>query len=950
MEPLGDRDPRRIGPFLILGRLGAGGMGTVFRGRSPSGRLVAVKTVHEHLAADPEFRERFAREVTAARRVNGFYTAEVVDADASAAVPWMATRFVDGPSLRDRVRGQGPLTAGEVFVLGAGIAEALVCIQEAGLVHRDLKPSNVVLAADGPVVIDFGIAHLAEGVTLTDTGVLLGTFEYISPEQASGGSVTPAADIFSLGGLLHFAAVGAPAFGTGHPWELMHRVNTTEPDLTRIADPDLLALVTRCLDKDPVRRPSPRQIVSACAGRVVLPDGAALPDRAARSPDRAARSPEQPGETDPAGQPRPGLPSRRALLIGAAGTGLLGTVGAVVALRANGDGSGAPRLLRAVPAHTTQVLGVVFAPDGATFAAVEDTHRISLWRTSDGGLARTLTGHSYLVLGVAWSPGGRTLATASQDNTVRIWDAATGATVRVLSGHSDWVTAVAYAPDGKTLASAGRELTLRTWDSASGASPYTVTVGRWIWAVAYAPDSATLAAAGDDRTVQIRAARTGAAVRVLTGHTAGVRSVTYAPDGKTLASVGADGTARIWRAADGSPVRTLTGHSGTVNSVAYVPDGKTLATAGDDGTVRLWSAASGNPAGTFHDHTDAVTGVAFTRDGSRWATSDRGGTVRIRDAAGRTVAVRPPATGSGISLAYAPDGVTIATCGGDRTVRLWDVATGAARRTLRGHTDRVNAVRFAPDGRRVASGSDDGTARVWNIADGRLLTTVRPPPDPIEVGQPAANVYGVGFTPDGRLLISCGIAGVQAWNLATGASVRQLMATAGTLDCLDVADVADGPIVAVGSRFGAVTLWSPVAGTVPAVLEEHVGWVQAVAFGPRAGVLASGGEDRVVRVWDVASGTVRARLVGHVGAVNCAAFVRGADLLVTGGEDGVRIWDVAAGRTVATLNGPDARASGIAVAPDGRTLATIGGDGTLRIWDLTGSWSGIPAATSRTGQ
>ncbi|HEY6797731.1 MAG TPA: serine/threonine-protein kinase, partial [Kineosporiaceae bacterium] len=224
VDPLTERDPVRMGRYVLQGRLGSGGMGTVFLGRSPSGRAVAVKTIHPHLARDPQFRARFAREVAAAVRVNGFYTAQVVDADADAPVPWMATRFIDGPSLTQRVATDGPLPPPEVFRLAAGIAEALVCIHAEGLVHRDLKPSNVVLAAEGPQVIDFGIARVVEpgalttdDGTLTGTGGVVGTFEYMSPEQAAGEPVTTATDVFSLGGLLHFAATGRPAFGSGHP-------------------------------------------------------------------------------------------------------------------------------------------------------------------------------------------------------------------------------------------------------------------------------------------------------------------------------------------------------------------------------------------------------------------------------------------------------------------------------------------------------------------------------------------------------------------------------------------------------------------------------------------------------------------------------------------------------------------------------------------------------------
>lgn len=249
-------DPRQVGRYRIVARLGAGGMGQVFLGRSPGGRSVAVKVVRAELAQDAGFRRRFAREVAAARRVTGVFTAAVLDADLEGAPAWLATEYVPGMSLGEAVERQGPWPESAVLALGAGLAEALEAIHGAEVVHRDLKPSNVLLASDGPRVIDFGIS-VTDGVSgLTQTGMVIGTPGFMSPEQLmTGGQVGPASDVFSLGAVLVFAATGAGPFGSATPHALYYRIVHEEPGLSGLP-PALGAVAARCLAKEPGQRPT----------------------------------------------------------------------------------------------------------------------------------------------------------------------------------------------------------------------------------------------------------------------------------------------------------------------------------------------------------------------------------------------------------------------------------------------------------------------------------------------------------------------------------------------------------------------------------------------------------------------------------------------------------------------------------------------------------------------
>ena len=253
MEPLSADDPRQIGEFSLRSRLGAGGMGRVYLAFSPGGRAVAMKVVHPGLAADPEFLRRFRNEVAAARAVSGMYTAPVVGAGIDDDPPWLATAYVPGPPLAEVVSRYGPLPETAVWRLAAGLAEALRAVHACGLVHRDLKPGNVLLAADGPHVIDFGISRAFEGTSVTSTGMVVGTPGYMSPEQAEGQQVGPPSDVFSLGCVLAYAATGNAPFGGGSAASILYRVVTAEPDLSGVPA-NLRQVITACLAKNPAER------------------------------------------------------------------------------------------------------------------------------------------------------------------------------------------------------------------------------------------------------------------------------------------------------------------------------------------------------------------------------------------------------------------------------------------------------------------------------------------------------------------------------------------------------------------------------------------------------------------------------------------------------------------------------------------------------------------------
>ncbi|MER5983581.1 bifunctional serine/threonine-protein kinase/ABC transporter substrate-binding protein [Streptomyces sp. NPDC001787] len=373
MDELRPSDPSWIGGHRLLGRLGAGGMGVVYLGRTDAGALAAIKVILPEYAQDDDFRTRFRREVEAARSVHSPWAVPVAGAETEGERPWLATAFVPGPALSDAVARRGPLPARSVMVLGRLLSRALTSVHTAGLVHRDVKPGNVLLTTDGPRLIDFGIARATDATALTSTDLIVGSPGFLSPEQASGGGTAagPASDIFSLGCLLAYAATGRPPFGSGAVQALLYRTVHDEPDLDGVDDAGLRALLTACLAKDPGERPTAAEIdgriTEDVPGRPVewLPEDVvrliadrsaamlALPDidvTAAEEPatplePALSDAPAEPGEPGESGAPAARSGRRRFLLLAAGGAvALAGGTFAAVRLAgedADSDGQGA---------------------------------------------------------------------------------------------------------------------------------------------------------------------------------------------------------------------------------------------------------------------------------------------------------------------------------------------------------------------------------------------------------------------------------------------------------------------------------------------------------------------------------------------------------------------------------------------------------------------------------
>jgi WD40 repeat protein len=491
--------------------------------------------------------------------------------------------------------------------------------------------------------------------------------------------------------------------------------------------------------------------------------------------------------------------------------------------------------LRTIKGHSNlvnSVRSVAFSPDGKTLASGSADNAVKLWDVSTGTELRSLQVN--FVNSVAFSPDGKTLASGGNDTAVKLWDVSTGTELRSLKGHSAFVFSVAFSPDGKTLASGSDDNTIKLWDVSTGTELGSLEVNSWVHSVAFSPDGKTLASGGSYfDAVKLWDVSTGTESRSLKGHSHQVYLVAFSPDGKTLASVNHNPatlyqtTVTLWDISTGAESRTLK-ESYSVTLVAFSPDGKTLAGGCSDGAVKLWDVSTGTGLRTLKGHSEPVWSVAFSPDGKTLASGGDDNTVKLatvtalgldRPALANTLKLWEVLTGTELrtlkhsspvqSLAFSPDGSTLASGGDDNTVKLWNVSTGTELRTFKGHSDWVTSVAFSPDGKTMASGSADNTVKLWDTSTGTELRTLK--------GH-SERVNSIAFSPDGKTLAS-------------------------------------------GSADNTVKLWDVSTGAELRTIKGHSNLVDSVEFSPNSKYLVSGSIDTSIKVWEVASGEELASLI-----------------------------------------------------------------------------------------
>ncbi|MFD9408239.1 serine/threonine-protein kinase [Streptomyces sp. NPDC059989] len=386
VHPARPGDPKKIGPYRVIGRLGSGGMGTVHAALDPQGVRVAVKVIHAAQAQDAEFRARFRREVQLSARVSGPCLIPLLAADPEAEAPWLATEYAPGPTLNQHLTAYGPPTGGSLYALATGTAQALAAIHQAGVVHRDVKPQNVILSPAGPRVLDFGIAHAADGTSVTRTGVMTGTPGWISPEQYRTGTAGPAGDVFAWGALIAYAATGRLPFGTGAPDVVAFRVMSGEADLDGIPD-ELRRIVEQALTKEPEDRPTAEEAAEQCALLLSAQATQAIAQGGAPTMvgDLIAAEWDMPSLDDPTWHAPPRSLKRVVVGVAVAAAVAGGLTGGIAALDTGEDGRsrrGNAQGNSATPSNTTNTTNTTTQPDPLMSAA--DKSRQDTAKTDSG--------------------------------------------------------------------------------------------------------------------------------------------------------------------------------------------------------------------------------------------------------------------------------------------------------------------------------------------------------------------------------------------------------------------------------------------------------------------------------------------------------------------------------------------------------------------------------------
>ncbi|GAB4444213.1 MAG: NB-ARC domain-containing protein [Anaerolineae bacterium] len=607
---------------------------------------------------------------------------------------------------------------------------------------------------------------------------------------------------------------------------------------------------------------------------------------------------------------------------------------------------------------------VGFSPDGKIVAAGANDGHIRLWQAVNGRPIGVIPAHASTVRTLAFSPDGQFLASGSFDHTVRLWDARTWQPRHILRGHADAVLSVAFSADSRTLASGSADCTVRLWQIETGQCDHILRGHTgWVYGLAFSPDGQTVATGSDDHTVRLWDVPTKQPGAILKGHKAGVLDVAISPDGQILASGSADQTVCLWWiSGNTSPEREnchiLQGHTNSVAALAFSRDGRFLVSGGYDHTAHLWdiselsahNQADNVPAKAHLRHIlradDWIEDVAFSPDGQTLATGSLDRTVRLFNvASGQLQQLLQGVATTAYSVAFSPDGQTLAGGSADGTVCLWYSHTGEVRHILPGHTYLVRSVAFSPDGQTLASGSEDKTVRLWEVDTGQLRQILQGYSD---------RITAVAFSPDGARLASSSDDGtVNIWDVAAGQLRHSLPGHSERVT--SVAFSPDGQLLASGSNDRTVQLWQvDTLETKPAphILMGHTDWIRAIAFSPNGQLLASASTDYTVRLWGVVAALetggnptdaglspddkiVQHILSGHTNWVNAIAFHPDGQLLASGSSDHtVRLWNVTDGQEHNLLEGHTHWVMSVAFSPDGKTLATGSGDETVRLWDV----------------
>jgi WD40 repeat protein len=873
----------RFGRYQVQGIVGRGGMGIVLKAFDPGlHRVVAIKVLNPRLATSAAARKRFLREARAAASVAHEHVVTIHAVDESSGLPYLVMQYVAGQSLQQRIDRDGPLELEAILRIGMQTAAGLAAAHAQGLVHRDVKPANILLenGVERVKITDFGLARAVDDASLTQSGVVAGTPQYMAPEQARAEAVDHRSDLFSLGSVLYAMCTGRSPFRADSTFAVLKRVCEDTPRPIREVNasiPDWLGeIVTRLHAKAPAERfPSALEVaerLGAELARLQHPTTITRPAATTVSLERVQSSVGPDFESDPVKQRAPRSVGWRRLAWAAALIALL--IGALAFSDASGVTHVSDYLATVLRIPTRDGTLVIEAepfpaPSWPGSSPWDDSRpgRPTSMNSSTFVAMRFWTGHAGSVKSVTIAPDGSIALSGSGyptgDATARLWDPWTGREIRSLGGSElGQVLGVAISPDGRRALTCGESPVIRLWDATSGTE-----------------------------------------IRRLEGHSGPVNAVAFSPDGRRAVSAGmADAMVRLWDLETGREIRRLEGHTSKVFCVAFSPDGKRVASGSEDRAVLVWDVATGETTQKLSGMLKGVESIAFSSDGRR-------------------------------VLAGGQDGIGW----------LWDVESGRELRRLIGHDGIIASVAFVPGSDRAVTASPqrgqvagDGTMRMWDVDTGQEIARFTNPEND--------GFWSVAVAPDGRHAITGGPRGlIRLWKLPepdTRTAPRN-PAVAGELgimkghsnEIVAMAMPADGRFALSGGEDFTIRQWDLLKGQETHKLEYH--WpISDVAVSESGRYVVAGCLDTMVYFWDNESGSGEP-LKGHKRKVRAVAISRDGRFALSGSEENeLRYWDLAQTRELRQLSGHSKGTCGVAISPDGRLGLSGSVDGTARLWDL----------------
>ena len=949
-----------VGSYKLLSVLGEGGCGMVYLAEQqrPVKRRVALKIIKPGMDTKQVI-ARFEAERQALALLDHPNIAHVYTAGTTeAGRPYFVMEYVKGVPITEHCDRQ-KLNVVERLELFLQVCDAISHAHQKGIIHRDIKPSNILVLFEGqkalPKIIDFGVAKaisqpLTDRTLFTEHGQLLGTPEYMSPEQAemTVQDIDTRSDIYSLGVVLYELLTGTLPFDR----KTLEKAGFGEIQrIIREQDPPRPSTRVSSLGEEATKIAQSRRTGIASLTKQLHKELEWIPLKAMRK-DRTRRYRSASELADDVQNYLKGAPliagpesaayrlkkfvwRNRVSVMAVAAIAVALVVGLMVStmmyLRAEALRE------QAEQAHQKEVVARARAEEAENTAQEQrklaqeraEAYRRAMYRNNlalakeainESNIGRaekllnscepemcgwewerlkyisdqsitTFRGHKDWIYSSAISPDGRRIASASDDKTVKVWDTATGTELMTLKGHKEWVRSVVFSPDGTHIASGGGDKTIKIWDSETGTEVMTLKHDNYVYSVAFSPDGKRIASGGGDKTIKVWDSATGIEIKTLTGHEADIYSVTFSPDGKQIASGSSDKTIKVWDVNSGNEVMTLKGHKEYVGSVFFSPDGTNIASGSGDKTIKIWDAATGVEKMSISGHTGEV-----------------------------------------ISITFSPDGKRIVSGSGDTTIKVWDANTGVEKITLRGHTSSVNSIAFSPDGKRIFSASGDETIKVWNPAID---------PEQLTLYGYKGFVSQAAFSPDGKRIAAIGSNKViKVWDVVSGAEDKTLRGHESRIH--SIAFNPNGKEIVSGSEDKTVRVWNIATGVIEMTLTGHKTAVSSVAFSPDGKRIASGSYDKKIKVWDAESGAEVMTLVGHSDSVygperspvtSITFSPDGKRIISAGLDQTVRVWDALTGGELMTLRGHQLFVYWVSVSPDGKRIASAGSDQTVRVWD-----------------